>query len=284
MMAKGTRDYPGAARFVPGDDASLPDLAEAAQSCQGCDLYERATQTVFGHGAAGAQVVLIGEQPGDGEDKAGKPFVGPAGRLLDRALEEAGISSGDTYTTGAVKHFRWKPAPQGGKRRIHQRPEAWQVRACWPWLAAELSRLDPSVVVTLGATAGQALFGSSFRVSGQRGTRVPWCAPALAGQAGRDVTVVPTVTPRPCCARMTGTPRTRAWSATCAWPRQAGPGRPGRRGGGISPAGLPSRRSPDAPGRALARRDRRDQRGASPRHGRACPPRPATRPRSGRQV
>ena len=187
-------DYPGAARFVP-DDANLPELAEAARSCRGCDLYERATQTVFGRGAARAGVVLIGEQPGDAEDKAGEPFVGPAGKLLDRALEEAGISPRDTYTTNAVKHFRWKAAFHGGKRRIHQRPEAWQVRACWPWLAAELSRLDPDVVVTLGATAGQALFGSSFRVGGQRGTRVTWCAPASADQAAHDIVVVPTVHP-----------------------------------------------------------------------------------------
>ena len=195
MAAKDTRDYPGAARFVPGDDATLPELAEAASSCEGCDLYERATQTVFGRGAARAAVVLIGEQPGDAEDRAGEPFVGPAGKLLDRALAEVGISPRDTYTTNAVKHFRWKPAPHGGKRRIHERPEAWQVRACWPWLAAELSRLDPDVVVTLGATAGQALFGSSFRVGAQRGTRVTWAAPAPGAKAGRDVTVVPTIHP-----------------------------------------------------------------------------------------
>jgi uracil-DNA glycosylase family protein len=194
-MAAEDRDYPGAGAFVPGGDADLPALARAAQGCRGCDLYERATQTVFGEGAARAAVVLIGEQPGDAEDRAGKPFVGPAGRLLDRALADAGIPPGDTYTTNAVKHFRWKPAPQGGKRRIHERPEAWQMRACWPWLEAELSRLDPAVVVTLGATAGQALFGSSFRVTRQRGTPVAWCAPGPAGQAGRDVTVVPTIHP-----------------------------------------------------------------------------------------
>jgi uracil-DNA glycosylase len=194
-MTADSRDYPGAGGFVPGDDASLPAVARAAQDCHGCDLYERATQTVFGRGPARATVVLIGGQPGDAEDKAGEPFVGPAGKLLDRALAEAGISPGDTYTTNAVKHFRWKPAPQGGKRRIHQRPEAWQVRACWPWLAAELSRLEPSVVVTLGATAGQALFGSSFRVTSQRGTLIPWCAPSLAGRPGREVTVVPTIHP-----------------------------------------------------------------------------------------
>jgi len=114
--------------------------------------------------------------------------------VLDRALEESGISPGDTYTTNAVKHFSWKPAP-GGKRRIHQRPEAWQVRACWPWLAAELSRLTPEVVVTLGATAGQALFGGSFRVGSSRGTAIGWRTPSLAGQPGRDVPVVPTIHP-----------------------------------------------------------------------------------------
>lgn len=194
-MAAHDKEYPGARAFVPGDDASLAALARAAQGCRGCDLYERATQAVFGLGPARAAVVLIGEQPGDAEDRAGRPFVGPAGRLLDRALRDAGIPPGDTYQTNAVKHFRWKPAPQGGKRRIHQRPEAWQVRACWPWLAAELSRLAPDVVVTLGATAGQALFGSSFRVTSQRGTPVPWSAPARGGSTGREVTVVATIHP-----------------------------------------------------------------------------------------
>jgi uracil-DNA glycosylase len=187
--------YPGASDFVPADDASLSAVAKAATGCQGCDLYQRATQTVFGRGSARAAVVLIGEQPGDAEDRQGQPFVGPAGRLLDRALEEAGISPGDTYTTNAVKHFRWKPAPAGGKSRIHQRPEAWQVRACFPWLAAELSRLSPSVVVTLGATAGQALFGSSFRITGQRGAEITWSAPALGSRPRRDVIVVPTIHP-----------------------------------------------------------------------------------------
>jgi uracil-DNA glycosylase len=182
--------YPGAGEFVPGDDATLSAVASAAAQCRGCDLYQRATQTVFGRGSARAAAVLIGEQPGDAEDREGQPFVGPAGRLLDRALEDAGISPGDTYTTNAVKHFRWKPAPTGGKRRIHQRPEAWQVRACFPWLAAELSRLAPRVVVTLGATAGQALFGSSFRVTSQRGDAISWRAPG-----GRDMTVVPTIHP-----------------------------------------------------------------------------------------
>jgi uracil-DNA glycosylase len=189
------KEHPGAARFVPGSRASLATVARAARDCQGCDLYERATQTVFGEGAADPAVVLIGEQPGDAEDRAGKPFVGPAGKLLDRALAEAGIAPGITYTTNAVKHFRWKPEPRGGKRRIHERPDAAQVRACWPWLAAELERLAPSVVVTLGATAGQALFGGSFRVTSTRGTRIQWCAPAPREGKEREVTVVPTIHP-----------------------------------------------------------------------------------------
>lgn len=191
----GHKDYPGADRFVPGGRASLATVARAARACQGCDLHERATQTVFGEGAAEAEVVLIGEQPGDAEDRAGKPFVGPAGKLLDRALADAGIAPGITYTTNAVKHFRWKPEPRGGKRRIHERPDTWQVRACWPWLAAELSRLAPAVVVTLGATAGQALFGGSFRVTGERGKKIPWSAPALRAGQEREVTVVPTIHP-----------------------------------------------------------------------------------------
>lgn len=185
------KTYPGAGRFVPGDDASLAAVAQAARGCRGCDLYEHATQTVFGRGPADAAVMLIGEQPGDREDRAGEPFVGPAGQLLDRALAEAGISPQATYTTNAVKHFRWKPDPHGGKRRIHQPPEAWQIRACWPWLAAELDRLQPGVVVTLGATAGRALFGASFRVTGQRGTEIAWTPP---GQQ-REITVVPTIHP-----------------------------------------------------------------------------------------
>jgi DNA polymerase len=188
-------DYPGAGDFVPGKDANLSEVAKAAEGCRGCDLYERATQTVFGRGAAGARMMLVGEQPGDAEDRAGEPFVGPAGKLLDRALAEAGISPQDTYTTNAVKHFRWKAAPHGGKRRIHQKPEAWQMRACWPWLAAELSRLSPEVVVLLGATAGQAVFGSAFRVTERRGTEISWRAPVRGDEPGRDVTVVATIHP-----------------------------------------------------------------------------------------
>lgn len=192
-------DYPTAAPFVP-QEADLDGVARAARDCRGCDLYENATQTVFGEGAADADVVLIGEQPGDAEDRQGKPFVGPAGKLLDRALAEAGISRGNTYITNAVKHFRWKLAPGGGKRRIHQKPEAWQLAACRPWLDAELARLKPRVLVVLGATAGQALFGPSFRVTKARGTVLAWRAPGApgggaGGSGGAGFRVVPTVHP-----------------------------------------------------------------------------------------
>jgi uracil-DNA glycosylase len=147
-------------------DAELHRLATEAAGCQACDLYRNATQTVFGRGAAGARILLLGEQPGDQEDKAGEPFVGPAGRILDKALEEAGISRGDVYVTNAVKHFKWTAK---GKRRIHQRPSAREVAACKQWLEAELAAVDPGVLVILGATAGQALFGSKFRVGAARG-------------------------------------------------------------------------------------------------------------------
>jgi DNA polymerase len=191
----GQNKYPTAAPFVPRG-ADLDGVARAARDCRGCDLYESATQTVFGEGAADADVVLIGEQPGDAEDRHGRPFVGPAGKLLDRALTDAGISRGNAYITNAVKHFRWKFAPGGGKRRIHQKPEAWQLAACRPWLDAELARLKPRVLVVLGATAGQALFGPSFRVTKSRGTVLSWRAPgADAGAAGAEFSVVPTVHP-----------------------------------------------------------------------------------------
>jgi DNA polymerase len=182
--------YPTAAAFVPAT-GDLAALAQAALGCQGCDLYEHASQTVFGEGAAGAAVVLIGEQPGDMEDRQGKPFVGPAGRLLDTALNEAGIHHDRAYLTNAVKHFRWKPAPNGGKRRIHQRPDLWHVSACRPWLDAEFARLSPRVVVTLGATAGQALFGSSFRIGSVRGDTLSW----RSQPDSDELAVVPTVHP-----------------------------------------------------------------------------------------
>jgi uracil-DNA glycosylase len=151
---------------APAAAAELQRLAAEAAGCQACDLYRNATQTVFGEGAAKARIFLLGEQPGDQEDKAGEPFVGPAGRILDKALADAGMSRDDVYITNAVKHFKWTPK---GKRRIHQRPSAAEVAACNRWLSAELATVDPAVIVVLGATAGQALFGSRFRVGAARG-------------------------------------------------------------------------------------------------------------------
>jgi DNA polymerase len=144
----------------------LRELAAQAASCTRCDLYRRATATVFGEGRAGATLVLVGEQPGDAEDKQGHPFVGPAGRLLDRALGEAGISRDDVYVTNAVKHFKWEPK---GRRRIHQRPNGSEITACRRWLEEELAAVQPRVVVMLGATAGVPFFGSRFRVGEHRG-------------------------------------------------------------------------------------------------------------------
>ena len=157
-----------AAAYVP-EQPSLPRLREAAAGCRGCHLWEDATQTVFGEGARTAGVMLVGEQPGDQEDLAGKPFVGPAGRLLDQALEEAGIDRRQAYVTNVVKHFKWQPR---GKRRIHQKPNWAEIAACRPWLDAELEVVGPDVVVCLGATAAQALIGRDFRVSRQRGELV----------------------------------------------------------------------------------------------------------------
>ena len=155
----------GAEPFVP-ERRTLPALREAVQGCRGCDLYRDATQAVFGEGARHAEVLFVGEQPGDKEDLAGKPFVGPAGQLLDRALEEAGIDRSRTYVTNAVKHFKWQAR---GKRRIHQRPSWSEVTACRPWLDAELDAVQPSVLVCLGATAAQSLLGRDFRVTQNRG-------------------------------------------------------------------------------------------------------------------
>lgn len=155
----------------------IAGLREAAASCTACDLYRNATQTVFGEGLAGARVMLVGEQPGDAEDLAGHPFVGPAGKLLDRCLVEAGIDRKQTYVTNVVKHFKWVPR---GPRRIHSKPGAVEIVACFPWLEAEISVVKPQIVVALGATAAQALFGKAFRVTRDRGRLVPF---ALAPQA-----------------------------------------------------------------------------------------------------
>jgi uracil-DNA glycosylase len=151
------------------DRRSLAALREAAAGCRGCDLWSNATQTVFGEGTASADVMLVGEQPGDAEDREGRPFVGPAGRLLDRALEEAGIDRAATYVTNVVKHFKWQGR---GKRRIHQKPNWTEIAACRPWLDAEFAVVQPRVLVCLGATAAQALLGRDFRVSRSRGELV----------------------------------------------------------------------------------------------------------------
>src|SRR5437762_5063363 len=150
----------------PPDTTSWSAVREAAKNCEACHLYKRATQTVFGEGPKGAAMMLVGEQPGDYEDVAGKPFVGPAGKIMDQALEEAGIDRNQVYVTNAVKHFKWEPR---GKRRIHQKPNSRDIAACRPWLEAELRLVEPKLVVCLGSTAGQTIFGPSFRVTKERG-------------------------------------------------------------------------------------------------------------------
>ena len=156
---------PSAEPFVP-DNPTLPKLRSAAASCKGCELWKSGTQTVFGEGTKSAELMLVGEQPGDKEDLAGEPFVGPAGRLLDRALEAAEIDRRKVYVTNIVKHFKWEAR---GKRRIHKKPNLTEVAACKPWLESELKVVRPKVVVTLGATAAQGLLGKDFRVTKQRG-------------------------------------------------------------------------------------------------------------------
>lgn len=165
---KAPEDAYTAEPFVP-QRGGLAALRKAAAECRGCPLHRDATQTVFGTGDTDARVLIVGEQPGDQEDRQGKPFVGPAGRLLDRALAEAGIDPGQTYVTNAVKHFKFTSSGPG-KRRIHKSPGLREMTACGPWLAAELAVVDPELIVVLGATAGKALLGSSFRVTQQRGT------------------------------------------------------------------------------------------------------------------
>jgi uracil-DNA glycosylase len=154
------------ARALIPQPPTLPGLKAAAARCQACDLYKTGTQTVFGEGAIQAKLMFVGEQPGDREDVEGKPFVGPAGRLLDDALQAAGIDRNQVYITNAVKHFKWKPV---GKRRLHQKPNAAEINACRPWLDAEIAVVEPHILVCLGATAAQALLGRDFRVTLQRG-------------------------------------------------------------------------------------------------------------------
>ena len=166
---------PTAASYLP-EKHDLTSLREAAKHCEGCPLYARATQTVFGAGPARADIVMVGEQPGDVEDRQGKPFVGPAGRLLDEMLTEAGIERERVYVTNAVKHFKWSPR---GKRRLHSKPTSREIFACRPWLEAELSAIKPDLLVLLGATAAQALLGPKFRITRHRGEPIktdwaPW--------------------------------------------------------------------------------------------------------------
>ncbi|OBG90723.1 uracil-DNA glycosylase [Mycobacterium sp. E3251] len=181
---------PGADRYLP-EERGLDSLRAAAECCRGCPLFADATQTVFGNGNAGAPIMLVGEQPGDQEDLAGEPFVGPAGRLLDRALEDAGIDPGVAYVTNAVKHFKF--TRKAGKRRIHQKPGRTEVVACRPWLIAEIEAVRPQVIVCLGATAAQSLLGLDFRVSVQRGRHVR--LPASVVDLEPEPTVVATVHP-----------------------------------------------------------------------------------------
>jgi DNA polymerase len=168
MAARATT----AAEFIP-EHPTLRALREEVQRCRGCDLYRYASQAVFGEGPRSARIVLVGEQPGDEEDRQGHPFVGPAGKLLNRALEEAGIQRSEVYVTNAVKHFKFE---ERGKRRIHKKPRVSEVKACHPWLEAEISLLKPEVIVCLGATAAQALLGPKFRLTKERGKFVthPW--------------------------------------------------------------------------------------------------------------
>ncbi len=171
MPKRPTRARPrtSAASFLPTHQ-SLSTLRDAAKSCEGCPLYLTATQTVFGEGPSTARVMFVGEQPGDAEDKLGRPFVGPAGQVFDRALAAAGIDREKVYVTNAVKHFKFE---ERGKARLHKRPKSGEVGACVPWLHAEIGVLKPDILVLLGATAGQALFGASFRVTQQRGRPLP---------------------------------------------------------------------------------------------------------------
>jgi len=161
-----THDQEFARPAQPPDTTSWSVVREAAKDCEACHLYKRGTQTVFGEGPKRAAMMLVGEQPGDYEDVAGKPFVGPAGKIMDRALEEAGIDRSQVYVTNAVKHFKWEPR---GKRRIHQKPNSREIAACRPWLEAELRIVKPNLVVAMGATAAQAIFGPGFRVTRERG-------------------------------------------------------------------------------------------------------------------
>lgn len=220
-----TATAPGAARYVPAD-ADLGALRSAARHCRGCPLYRDATQTVFGEGPPGAAVVLVGEQPGDVEDRRGAPFVGPAGRLLRRALAEVDLPGGDLYVTNAVKHFKHIVR---GKRRIHQTPTRTEVVACRPWLLAELAQVRPAVTVALGATAAKALLGPDFRVTRHRGVLLPWPDGAAAPADLPDLPggVLATVHPS---AVLRATDRAAAYAGLVADLRTAAAAADGHRG------------------------------------------------------
>lgn len=162
------QDTDTAARYITPDQ-SLAALRKAAGACTACELHQKATQTVFGEGPSTARMMLVGEQPGDAEDQDGRPFVGPAGQLLSRALDDTGVDRRSVFVTNVVKHFRWIAR---GKRRMHQNPKVIHIDACWPWLEAELDRVRPELLLALGATAAKALFGRSFRVTRQRGEAI----------------------------------------------------------------------------------------------------------------
>lgn len=182
-----------AAEFVP-DTRDVDELADAATGCKGCDLYLDATQTVFGGGSQAAEMMLVGEQPGDQEDKAGAPFVGPAGKLLDKALVQAGIDRERVYVTNAVKHFKFM-LPERGKRRIHKTPSRTEVVSCRPWLLAELAAVQPEVLVLMGATAAQSLMGGTFRLTAHRGEALR--LPAIDEIVDLDIDPEVVVTPHP---------------------------------------------------------------------------------------
>jgi uracil-DNA glycosylase family protein len=189
----------GAEDYLPPDEGDLDELRKASAGCQGCDLYENATQTVFGDGSPDARLLLVGEQPGDREDVAGEPFVGPAGHLLDRALTDAGIDRRLVWLTNAVKHFKWEAR---GPRRLHKTPSARERAACRPWLMAEIMAVRPDVIVCMGATASQSVFGSGFRLTAHRGE-------LLDGPAGASVVV--TIHPS-AVLRMKGDDREKAYA------------------------------------------------------------------------
>ncbi len=171
-MTHRRSEFTPASELIPSHP-TLQSARDSAKGCRACDLWKRGTQTVFGEGSPHARVIFVGEQPGDKEDLQGKPFVGPAGALLDKALDEAGIDRKETYVTNAVKHFKWEPR---GKRRIHKKPNSLEIAACRAWLDVEIELVKPEVIVCLGATAAQALLGRAFRVTKQRGQLLPFDA------------------------------------------------------------------------------------------------------------